>query len=78
MPVWTEDGSMEIQSSNLLVKPINQYSAYYSYRTSELSGIENNFQISVIQMQENPFDLKQSSTSLIISELYRIDFVPYE
>ena len=78
VPFWTEDGSMEIQSSNLYVKPLNEYPAYYSYRTSELACLENNFQISVVQIQEEPFDLEQSSTSLIISELYRIDFIPYE
>lgn len=65
-----------IRSADLSVEPAGLYVAYYSYQTSEFTETGNEFEITVLQMQDVPSGGNPQAISLTIPELYRIDAVP--
>ena len=65
-----------IRSADLSVEPASLYTAYYSYQTSEFTETGNEFEITVVQMQDAPSGGAPQDISLTIPELYRIDAVP--
>lgn len=65
-----------IRSADLSVEPAGLYTAYYSYQTSEFTETGNEFEITVVQMQDAPPGGAPQDISLTIPELYRIDAVP--
>lgn len=65
-----------IRSADLSAEPSDLYTAYYSYQTSEFTETGNEFEITVVQMQDAPSGEASQAISLTIPELYRIDAVP--